>query len=59
MNLFDTPGHPNFWGETCAALRAADGAILVVDVIEGVMMGTERIIEYLVQEKIHVNDSPL
>jgi U5 small nuclear ribonucleoprotein component len=41
INLIDTPGHPNFWGEMCAALRLCDGAILVVDAIEGVMMGTE------------------
>jgi len=32
----------------CSALRVCDGAILVVDAVEGVMMGTEEIIKYLV-----------
>jgi len=54
INIFDTPGHPNFTGEMCSALRACDGVILVVDVVEGVMMGTEEIIKYLVQEKIKI-----
>jgi U5 small nuclear ribonucleoprotein component len=38
INLFDTPGHPNFSDEVCAALRVCDGAILVVDCVEGVMI---------------------
>lgn len=49
FNLFDTPGHVNFSDEQCSALRACDGAILVVDAVEGVMLGTERLIKYLVQ----------
>lgn len=32
----------------CCAARASDGAIVVVDVIEGLMMGTEEILKYLV-----------
>jgi len=44
INLFDTPGHPNFSDEMCSALRVCDGAVLVVDCIEGVMMQTENII---------------
>ena len=50
INIFDTPGHPNFWGEMCSALRACDGVLLVVDAVEGVMIGTEEIIKYLVKE---------
>jgi len=45
INLFDTPGHPNFSDEMCSALRVCDGAILVVDCVEGVMMQTEHIIK--------------
>ena len=48
VNLFDTPGHPNFSDETLCALRICDGAIVVVDAIEGVMIGTERMLKYLV-----------
>lgn len=46
INIMDTPGHPNFTDEMCAALRICDGAILVVDCIEGVMMQTEEAIKY-------------
>jgi len=41
FNLFDTPGHINFTDEVSCALRASDAALVVVDVIEGVMMCTE------------------
>ena len=54
LNLFDTPGHVNFSDEICCALRICDGVILVVDVIEGVMLGTDRLINYLVQQKISI-----
>jgi len=59
INLFDTPGHPNFSDEMCSAVRACDGALLVVDVIEGVMLGTEEIIKHLVQENIAVRKNLL
>ena len=36
-NIIDTPGHPNFTDEMCAALRICDAGLLVVDVVEGVM----------------------
>ena len=52
INFYDTPGHLNFQDEMCSALRVCDGAILVVDCIEGVMLGTELQIKYLVQENI-------
>ncbi len=29
INLFDTPGHPNFSDEVCCALRMCDGVLLV------------------------------
>jgi len=48
INLIDTPGHPNFSDELCCALRGSDGVILVIDAIEGVMLGTDRIIKYCV-----------
>ncbi|KAJ3000558.1 U5 small nuclear ribonucleoprotein component [Globomyces sp. JEL0801] len=52
MNFIDTPGHVNFTGEVTASLRIADGAILLVDAVEGVMANTERIIKQMVAEKV-------
>lgn len=56
INFYDTPGHTNFSDEVCCALRICDGVLLVVDVVEGVMLGTEMLLKYIVQENIAVND---
>lgn len=46
FNMIDTPGHTNFQDEIAAASRLADGVVLVVDVVEGVMCNTEHIIRH-------------
>lgn len=40
--LIDTPGYHNFIGDALCGIRAADSAILVVDIQEGVKAQTER-----------------
>ncbi|CBY20276.1 unnamed protein product [Oikopleura dioica] len=54
LNMIDTPGHVNFAGEVSAALRIVDGVVLFVDVAEGVMMSTERMIQHICQQGIPI-----
>jgi len=42
INLIDTPGFNDFIGEVIGGLRAADAAIVVVNGVSGVEVGTER-----------------
>ncbi len=42
LNLIDTPGFFDFEGEVRSGLRVADNALVVVDVQEGVEVGTEN-----------------
>lgn len=50
----DTPGHINFNDEVTAAMRMADGVLLVVDAVEGVMVVTERLIKQAVSENLKI-----
>eukprot|EP00878_Enallax_costatus_P008789 GHUV01009187.1.p1 GENE.GHUV01009187.1~~GHUV01009187.1.p1 ORF type:complete len:741 (+),score=244.40 GHUV01009187.1:354-2576(+) len=54
VNLIDCPGHVNFNDEVTAAMRLADGILLVVDVLEGVGAATERAIQQAVAEGLAI-----
>ena len=41
INLLDTPGYTDFVGETISALRVVEGALVFVDSVAGVEVGTE------------------
>ena len=43
IQIIDTPGYLDFVGEPVAALQATDAAVLVVDAVNGVEVGTEDV----------------
>ncbi len=44
INLIDTPGHADFGGEVERVLRMADGALVLVDAVEGPMPQTRFVL---------------
>lgn len=46
ISLIDTPGDQNFFTDTKLCLQAADGAVVVVDAIDGVKVQTEQAWEF-------------
>jgi elongation factor G len=43
VNLIDTPGYADFYGEVAEAARVADGAIILIDGVAGPQVGTDAV----------------
>jgi len=47
INILDTPGFLDYLGEAKAALRVTETAVLLIDAVDGIQVGTELVSRYI------------
>ena len=54
ITLIDCPGHPEFFDQSLTGLKISDGSFIIIDISEGVLLGTELALRNCIIEELSV-----